>query len=313
MRMSILISSLCVFAFAASAEAQLEPASPAFGVWRMPLSMFSQTVGNTPRFNFTTVAINASNARAVLDSARSSHTRLIIGFEGKPQKGKRFSLDLWKKRVDSFCPGGSGAAAGCFDFDPYIRDGTIVVARLFETNGEAEEGTSAPSLAEIKEAAVYVKARWPRLQTAVDGSRVCSVTTAARWSPSELNAVVINVFTRKSRTPASADRDMDSSVRCAEGAGLKYIFDINPFGRARTEGLTREGLTAFEHATMRAIMAKNSLGTIVWRWWPTTGTTVTNGVKQFPNFWNPAINPGIDEAMKRIAACAAARSEKVCK
>jgi hypothetical protein len=287
-----------------------------FGLWRMPPELYGTPIShfNAP-VNFTTLPLNRSNAKAALDRAQAHGTRLIISFQARPQRrDEAFSFQTWKRRIDAFCSTKSTGTTDCFDFDPYIRDGTIVVANLFETNAAPDdEPGRAATLAQIQQAAAYVKTRWPNLVTAVDGSHPCNLALPGiQWSEHDLNLVIINVFSGASRPPAAMKNIIDSGIRCAKRAGLDYIVDVNPFGRARTEGLAPGGIASFETATKHAILSPGSLGIIIWRWWPQSGRTVTNGVKEFPNFWNEEINPGISAAMRRIHQCAALRTNPAC-
>ena len=300
----------------AAGQAVREPegASP-FGFWIVPPREWGKPVVHFERpVTFTTASVDAQNALATLTAARASGMRLVVRIGAPGRRAMpRFSVDQWKTAFDPYCSLAIGRTTDCVDIEPFIDDGTIVAARLLETNGEVDNDPTHPTMDQLRDATREMKRLWPRLKTAVDGSNPCAlVPSGGRWSAADLDLFIINVFTGSPRDLAQVERRIDRGVECAERLGAGYILDINPFGLARRNGFGPQGVRTFEHAVKYALMLPESQGTIVWRWWPATGESVSNGNKTFPNVWNEAINPGIGAGLRRIERCAANRTSASC-
>ena len=144
-----------------SAAPQTASASFAGGI---PIGMNAQPVSAFGSlFNGAKLTVGPAGVMNELAAIRSRGGRVALMLAGSPRyytddRG-HFSLSKWKSRVDRF---------KSKDFDPYIKDGTIVGHYLLdEPNDKANWNGEQVSPATLEEMAKYSKARWPNMPTIV--------------------------------------------------------------------------------------------------------------------------------------------------
>ncbi len=135
------------------AEAPVPGALP-FGPKGIPETLFAR-----PFSGGYLVLNTTSSLRRVLDDARAARVRLIV----KPVGGHwryqnadgTFSLAKWKAELDT---------VRGFDFEAYVRDGTVLGIELVNEPHVAEKwGGQLISKDDLEEAARYAKSIWPSL------------------------------------------------------------------------------------------------------------------------------------------------------
>lgn len=294
---------------------QASPARGPFGLWRILPADWGKAVASfpvAPRFT-AAGAGTLADLQTLLTQARANNMSLILRMgdravrrAGVTNPNGTFSLTKWEANFNFACPTDASGKRTCIDLSSYVKDGTIAMIDIAETNGDpADTAKGAPSLAQIKQMAAYVKTLWPYLPVSIDGSHPCDLGTG--YTVNDVDYEIINVFTRNSApdTYAGTEKAIDQGVACARKAGLGYVIDINPLGYTQNGGFGHNSLPTFEHFMDYALMTPGTSGVIAWRNASiATSTTIVQGKKTFVNFWNEKVNPGITAALARIYACA---------
>jgi hypothetical protein len=142
-------------------EPQLASASFAggipIGMNAMPISAFG------PRFNGAKLTVGPAGVMSELSAIRSRGGKVALMLAGSNRYYKdgdgHFSLTKWKDRVSRF----KGK-----DFEPYIRDGTIVGHYMIdEPNDKANWNGRAVPPSTLEEMAKFSKSIWPGMPTIV--------------------------------------------------------------------------------------------------------------------------------------------------
>jgi hypothetical protein len=299
--------------FAAPALAGTAPNySPPLGFWRMPAEMLGNSAYNLTGLAFDPSTNKAADVMAALDQARAAHAHIFVSLVNwgqlKEDPPGNFQLSIWQGRYNAWCPQGH-----CLALDSYVQDGTLIGLHIFEYSKPPMLGARlSPDLDQIHQVATYVKTLWPNVPTIIDTSKPC-VFTGQNWSHA-VDILLFTTFTQRWSDFSRGEDVINRGVTCTKQAGLKFMLDPNPFGGTQAQdGMPPDTLPNFVHFAEFSIRYPGSLGTAIWRWWPSSDNgTQNNGRKQFLNLWSEQVDPGIGAAMKEIQTCAAQRTAAAC-
>ncbi|HEY2071869.1 MAG TPA: hypothetical protein VGG48_20080 [Rhizomicrobium sp.] len=298
--------ALIAFAAVPAAAGTAPNYNPPFGLWRLPLD------GSAP-FNMSTIGFDPATSKpadvfAQLNAARTAHIHVLLTLVdfGKMQEDPpgNFQISRWRARYGAWC------TPQCLNLKPYVDDGTLLGIHIFEySSAESAAQRATPTMDQIQQVAAVVKSLWPYAPVSVDSAHPC-LLNGQDWQGT-VDIVAITLFTIRQMDFAHGDALFNREVACVRQLGMRFTLGPNPFGGLQT-GMTPTSLSSFVHYTEFSLLYPGSMGTYIWRYWPSEDASVTNGRKTFANFWSEQVNPGITAAMHEIEACAAQRTRQAC-
>ncbi len=299
-------------------------ARPAFGVWQQPVQDFGHpTDGFSKSFGITEITIyqrpgtGLADLKNALASAQSTGTHLILDIAPLPAAamgpGGVFSLQKWEAAMMFWCPAASNGKPQCFDFSPYIKNGTLAALWVRETPTSATDpglrnGTK-PSLQQIQQMAAYTKKLFPGVKTAVDMVLPCYLTTSG--ARGNIDIVMFEISTRNALTNIAGCNNINyatgyqfvtAQTAMMRQAGLGYTLGM-PVVMGGGRSLAHISIASFKYYAELAAQDQNALGFLAWLYADPSQPTVNNGVHIWPNFWNEAANPGVTAAVQEVQAC----------
>ncbi len=299
------------------AQAQSATSTP-FGYFQLPETQSPAMAGNTTELTLQVTKKTVSDLIAMLDSARAAHMHLYIHFVDNGPRANNpdgsLSLAGYKQDMSAFCQQTASSTPNCPNLSSYVQDGTLLGFHLFEysldpTPAQVTEGY--PTLDYMKQGAAHVKTLWPAVPMVIDSSNPCLLTKQT-WSSNDVSSVLITFFTAKQDDFAAGANRFQKNIACMQQVHLGYAWIINPFGGTQ-QATYENNLPNYRHYLETVLLSPGAaIANLVWRYWPNTGATVTNGAKVFPNFWNEEVNPGVTETIEEIERCAKAPSAANC-
>ena len=214
-----------------------------FGTFHLPRTLYGRYSGSLGN-------ISPSYLKSYLETARRTGTKVMVTFSGNERNfisGGRFSLSLWKQRVNRYR--GINIAS-------YIRDGTLMGHYLIdEPHDPANWGGRTIPRSTLDEMARYSKQLWPSLPTVVrawpkflKGYNYRYLDAA--WAQYSARFGAVSAF-------------MTQNVRDAKSSGLALVIGMNQLAGSNSSGLRgyysgRYAMSASQLRSWGAAMLSNS-------------------------------------------------------
>ncbi|HEY2070996.1 MAG TPA: hypothetical protein VGG48_15680 [Rhizomicrobium sp.] len=316
--------SRSIFGAALLALAATPVLAGSLGVWDLPTQSFGKPTEHfvkpltiTEQTIYMRPGTGVADLKAALATAQQTGTHLVLDIAPLPkaamQRGSNvFSLPLWKAAMNYWCQMSTSGRPQCFDFSPYIKNGTLLALWVRETPTNATDpglrDRSKPSLADIQQMAAYTKQLFPGVKVAVDMVLPCYLTTAG--SRANIDIVMFEISTRDALTNvtgcngttyATGYQFVTAQTGMMRAAGLQYTLGMPvEFGGSKP---AHASLASFKYYAELAAQDPNALGFLPWLYADPNQTTVSNGVGNWPNFWNEQANPGVTAAVQEVQTC----------
>jgi hypothetical protein len=180
-----------------------------FGSWHLPTELYGSVHTGVLKETYPTRFVSD------IEAARRAGTRVVLNLVGsearlRDERG-RFSLELWKKRVNRYRG---------IDISPYIADGTVVGHYLMDEPQDRSNWAGVPvTLAEVDEMARYSKELWPGMATIIRGW----ARELKGYNYQYLDAAWAQYHERF----GDIDQFVANNVRDAEEAGLNLVVGLN--------------------------------------------------------------------------------------
>lgn len=215
-----------------------------FGTFHLPRTLYGRG------YNGTLGNISPSYLKSYLETARRTGTRVLVTFSGNERhfiSGGKFSLRLWKQRVNRFRG---------INITSYIKDGTLIGHYLIdEPHDPANWGGRTIPRSTLDEMARYSKQLWPSLPTVVRAWPKFLKGYNYRY----LDAA----WAQYSARFGSVSAFMTQNVRDAKASGLALIIGMNQLAGGNSSGLRgfysgRYAMSASQLRSWGAAMLSNS-------------------------------------------------------
>lgn len=296
----------------------------AIGMWQIPITSFGKPTSHVSRplgLSVITLYPNVTDHNAAilstLEAARQTRTQVFLTLGIRPgtivDSNGAFDLDKWKQQFSLWCDGPSSAPSRCADIDSYIQDKTLLGVWLAEFSYVNDKSTrtqynpAIPSLSQIGAMTAHVKSLWPRLKTAIDVRQPCFLMEQGLTS-TDVDIMMFQMHIRPMLDPRprpinacgtrypSIKAWAKGQISAMQRKGFGFTFGVNPWVNDQIMSAD-----LFENLMEFVVATPGKIGpALVWRWWPPEAQTVSNGNRQWSNFWNETTNPGITAAMKRL-------------
>jgi len=298
-------------------------ARPALGVWQLPAGLFGQpsehfnkpfAIDDLTIYQGPRGMIDLTNALA---GARKTGTHVILGIGPLPRyaagPGNRFSLDRWEAAMKFWCHAADNGRSECFDFTPYVNDGTLQGLWIMETprddNDPGLRSGSKPGIATIQQMAAFAKSLWPNVKVAVDTVLPCYLTQ--NGGKGNIDIAMFEISTRNQlsniegcngATYATGAQFVQAQTTMLRQAGIAYTLGM-PVVQGAGPSVQHATLQSFKYYAEVAARDSNALGFLAWLYADPSEPTVSNGVWTWPNFWNEGANPGVTAAVREVESC----------